>query len=135
MDNKKVTQYIPLIGGVALGLTTGLLIKKGSVWTVVLTLVGAGIGGTITAMLIAKNKVVEYKNKSDESFNKDVANSTKQFNEKNAKSEQGFNDAKILEFFKTLERNPPKSKAEAEARASKFGLTRADISDYNARNK
>lgn len=29
--------------------------------------------------------------------------------------------------------NPPKTQAEAEARAAKFGLTKADITAYNAK--
>jgi hypothetical protein len=43
-------------------------------------------------------------------------------------------DVKIKKLFADMMANPPKNEQEAMARATKFGLTKADIDAYNSRN-
>jgi len=50
-----------------------------------------------------------------------------------ASTSSGNKDAQVVKLFADMASNPPKTQAEAEARAAKYGVTRADVAAYNAK--
>ena len=52
-----------------------------------------------------------------------------------ASTSSGNKDAQVVKLFADMAAKPPKSQAEAESRAAKYGLTKADITAYNEKQK
>jgi DNA-binding helix-hairpin-helix protein with protein kinase domain len=100
--------------------------------------VGVGIGVLALLYFVFKKKGTTAKsinvsetnplaNNIDKAITADIKDKT------TIKAGDSSKDVTIKKFFADMMANPPKSEQEAMARATKFGLTKADIDAYNAK--
>lgn len=125
-----MVKSIGKLGGLGAGLYLANKMNKGTWGYIGFGILGYLLGGIVGGQI--SNVVL--KSPDSDSAIPDAIKNTNNTNNTTTNTIEN-KDSKVVALFADMAANPPKSEQEAKDRAAKFGLTKDDITAYNAKQK